>query len=190
MSALAFSTVIPLLGSHIPHYHLRKKRLLLSKESGSARWNPQLWGSSEFPKDAAPLHFPPGEWAHGAAKELGQQVWPSIKTCQEHAQTSEILACVVLPTLRSYAWAAFCLSPVILWLATHPSQILEGRCSWLWSICCPSLRSAEGSQRKQRWVVDGTGRSRGMIQETWSVFGTRKGIRCKKHLNYGNSRQK
>lgn len=93
-------------------------------------------------------------------------------------------------SLRSYAWAAFCLSPVKLWLATHPSQSLEGRCSWLRSICCPSLRSAEGSQHKQRWAVDGTGGSGGTIQETWSVFGTQRGIRCKKRLNYGNSRQK
>lgn len=102
MSALAFGTGIPLPGTRVPRYHRRKRAMLLSKEVGSPSWNPQLWGSSEFPKDTAPSLFFPRE-AHGAAEELGQQGWLSIKTRQEHTQTSEVLARVVLPTLRSYS---------------------------------------------------------------------------------------
>lgn len=115
--------------------------------------------SSELPKNTAPHRYSLGERAHGAARKLRQQIWTGNQTHQEHAQISEVLAGVALPTLRSHAWAAFCLSSVSLRLATHPTPVWEGMCSWSWSICCPSPRSAEGSQHQQRWVVDGTGRS-------------------------------
>lgn len=80
MSFLAFSTMIPLPGTNIPYFHLREESVLLSKESGSTRWNPRVGDSSEFPKNTAPTQYSLGEQAHGAGRNLGLAPKPTRST--------------------------------------------------------------------------------------------------------------
>lgn len=119
MSVLAFRTMILLPGTHIPYFHLREEHMFLSKESGSTRWNPKVGDSSELPKNTAPPHYSLGSKHIEHPRKLGQPIWTSNQTYQEHTQISEVFADIVLPTLRFHAWAAFCPS-VCHPVAGHP----------------------------------------------------------------------
>lgn len=139
-----------------------------------------------------PYLYSLGERAHGAARNLGEQIWTSNQTQQEHTQISEILAGIVLPTLTSHTWAAFCVS-VILWLATHPPPVWEGSYPGSGAhaaVPCTVQKAASSSRGGWCMAREGAGGLARPCEQRHQMKGTQEGIRCKKHLNYGNSRQK